>query len=84
MGCDISNAIEFLASHFGEISSSLMLIDISLTDVILSQDGLNTKNKTITCGFAMTKFEKKSDMFELLVAFRSSISQLLESGCLVS
>jgi hypothetical protein len=56
IGCDSSNEIEFIASHFDEMSSSLILIDICLIDVILSHDGLKIKNENLICGFVMSKF----------------------------
>jgi hypothetical protein len=80
MGRDILNELEFIISHFDEISSSLTLFDICLIDVILSRDGLKTKSEKLICGFVMSTFEKKSDMFELLIVFISSLSQFLESG----
>jgi hypothetical protein len=59
MGGNISNGIEFFASHFDEMSGSLTLIGICLIDIILSHDGLKIKSETLICVFMMSKFEKK-------------------------
>jgi hypothetical protein len=82
-GRDISKEIEFSASHFDETSSSLTLMAICLIDLILSYDGLKIKSENLIGDFVMSKFEKKSDMFELLIVFISSLFQFLESGCFV-
>jgi hypothetical protein len=83
MGRDISNEIEFIASHFDEMSSLLILIHICLIVVILSHDGLKSKSENLICGSVIGKVEKKSDIFGLSIVLISSLSQLLESGCFV-
>jgi hypothetical protein len=62
---DMSNEIEFIASHFDEMSNSLALTDFCLIDAVLSHWSLKIKSEDSLYDFIFSQIQTEPDFFEL-------------------